>query len=368
MRSLRARLFVAILGIVLRRGRRLAGARHRADPRRRPRDNSGRRRPPGGHAERARRPGTGLQGRPAGRPEPAAPARVGAAARLRTAPILGGAAGRRGRSRGSRRAAPRVRRRRSTTRRKRERQRRNRRAGLRLRRPPAGEFGPRRHSPRRRLRRRLPALPRGAADRERVRGAAGACGGAAGAADDPAAAPAGAAAGELASGRDPEPLPLEGTEELDHSPSPSTRCPGSWRVARDAERAVLLSVSHDLRTPLDLDPRLHRGDRGRHDRPGARAPPSSGARRERLERLVGDLLALARLRQGVLEVRSEPVDLAAVAREAEERLRPRAAEAGVSVRVQGEPSLVTADHGRDPAGRHQPARERDPGQPRAGRR
>ena len=34
-----------------------------------------------------------------------------------------------------------------------------------------------------------------------------------------------------------------------------------------------------------------------------------GREAERLERLVGDLLALARLRQGVLEVRREPVDL-----------------------------------------------------------
>ena len=66
----------------------------------------------------------------------------------------------------------------------------------------------------------------------------------------------------------------------------------------------------------------------------------------RLERLVGDLLALARLRQGVLEVRSEPVDLAAVAREAEERLRPRAQEAGVAVRIEGGEAPARADHGR----------------------
>jgi two-component system, OmpR family, sensor histidine kinase BaeS len=67
----------------------------------------------------------------------------------------------------------------------------------------------------------------------------------------------------------------------------------------------------------------------------------------RLERLVGDLLVLARLRQGVMEVSSEPVDLSAVAREAEERLRPRAQTAEVAVRVEVEgPAQVTADHGR----------------------
>ena len=71
-----------------------------------------------------------------------------------------------------------------------------------------------------------------------------------------------------------------------------------------------------------------------------------GREAARLERLVGDLLALARLRQGVLEVEREPVDLGAVAREAEERLRPRARAAGVEVRVEGGAAPATADHGR----------------------
>jgi signal transduction histidine kinase len=66
----------------------------------------------------------------------------------------------------------------------------------------------------------------------------------------------------------------------------------------------------------------------------------------RLQRLVGDLLALARLRQGVLEVRREPVDLAAVAREAVEGLTPRAREAGVGLRLEGGPAPAVADHGR----------------------
>jgi signal transduction histidine kinase len=45
-------------------------------------------------------------------------------------------------------------------------------------------------------------------------------------------------------------------------------------------------------------------------------------------------------------VRREPVDLGAVAREAEERLRPRAAEGGVEVRVEGDAAPAGADHGR----------------------
>ena len=71
-----------------------------------------------------------------------------------------------------------------------------------------------------------------------------------------------------------------------------------------------------------------------------------GREAARLERLVGDLLALARLSQGALEVEREPVDLGAVAREAEERLRPRAREAGVEVRVEAGAAPASADHGR----------------------
>ena len=110
---------------------------------------------------------------------------------------------------------------------------------------------------------------------------------------------------------------------------------GQLALAREAERAVLLSVSHDLRTPLTSIRGYAEGIEDGTVEP-REAAAVVGREAERLERLVGDLLALARLRQGVLEIRREPVDLAAVAREAEERLRPRAAEAGVRVAVEGQ--------------------------------
>ena len=155
----------------------------------------------------------------------------------------------------------------------------------------------------------------------------------------------GRAAGELAAGRHPEPVPREGTTELDELAVAFNGMSEQLAVARDAERAVLLSVSHDLRTPLTSIRGYAEGIEDGTVEPGEAAAVvarESG----RLERLVGDLLALARLRQGVLEVRTEPVDLAAVAREAEERLRPRAREAGVEVRVEGGAAPVLTDHGR----------------------
>ena len=153
------------------------------------------------------------------------------------------------------------------------------------------------------------------------------------------------AAGELAAGRRPEPVPPGAPRSSTSSPAPSTRCPSSSALARDAERAVLLSVSHDLRTPLTSIRGYAEGIEDGTVEP-REAAAVVGREAARLERLVGDLLALARLRQGVLEVRREPVDLAAVAREAEERLRPRAAEAGVEVGVEGGPAPAIADHGR----------------------
>lgn len=155
----------------------------------------------------------------------------------------------------------------------------------------------------------------------------------------------GAAAGEVAAGGRPEPVPPEGTEELDELAAAFNGMSEQLALARDAERGVLLSVSHDLRTPLTS---IRGYAEGIED--GTVEPREAAAvvAREatRLERMVGDLLALARLRQGVLEVHREPVDLAAVAREAVEGLAPRAREAGVALRAEGGPSPAVADHGR----------------------
>jgi signal transduction histidine kinase len=153
------------------------------------------------------------------------------------------------------------------------------------------------------------------------------------------------AAGELAAGRHPEPAPLEGTEELDRLATSFNEMSEQLSLARDAERAVLLSVSHDLRTPLTSIRGYAEGIEDGTVEP-RQAAAVVGREAERLERLVGDLLALARLRQGVMEVRREPVDLVAVAHEAEERLRPRAGEAGVKVGVVGGAASASADHGR----------------------
>ena len=136
----------------------------------------------------------------------------------------------------------------------------------------------------------------------------------------------------LARGRSPEPIPHQGTTELAELGAAFNDMSTQLTRAREAERAVLLSVSHELRTPLTSIRVYAEGIEDGTVEP-VNAARIVGREARRLERLVGDLLALAKLRQGVLEVRREPVDLAAIARETEERLRPQAQAAGVNVRI-----------------------------------
>jgi two-component system sensor histidine kinase BaeS len=150
----------------------------------------------------------------------------------------------------------------------------------------------------------------------------------------------------LAAGKSPEPLPRERTEELSALADAFNEMATQLERAREAERSVLLSVSHDLRTPLTAVQGYAEGIEDGTLEPGAAATVIA-REAKRLERLVDDLLALARLRQGILEMRSEPVDLGAVLREAGERLRPQAEGAGVALAVESAgDGAVTADHGR----------------------
>ena len=150
----------------------------------------------------------------------------------------------------------------------------------------------------------------------------------------------------LAAGGSPEPLPRERTEELASLADAFNEMAAQLARAREAERSVLLSVSHDLRTPMTAIRGYAEGIEDGTIEPRQAAVVVARESR-RLERLVDDLLALARLRQGILEVRREPVELGEVLREAEERLRPQAEAAGVELRLDPNgDGRVIGDHGR----------------------
>lgn len=117
--------------------------------------------------------------------------------------------------------------------------------------------------------------------------------------------------------------------------------------ARGMERAFLLSVSHDLRTPLTsirgYSEAIADGTvEGNEARVRAAEIISSEARR--LDRLVADLLDLARLDSLQFSLRPQAIDAATVVRAATEAFNPAAEEIGIATHVEAEgPIAATAD-------------------------
>jgi two-component system sensor histidine kinase BaeS len=121
----------------------------------------------------------------------------------------------------------------------------------------------------------------------------------------------------------------------------------SLERARALEQQFLLSVSHDLRTPLtSIRGYAEAISDGAGDPARAAAVISSEARR--LERLVADLLDLAKLQTSSFSLHLEPVDLGRLAAVAVEGFEPDAAERGLMIRALGSglPLPVSADHDR----------------------
>jgi two-component system sensor histidine kinase BaeS len=118
-------------------------------------------------------------------------------------------------------------------------------------------------------------------------------------------------------------------------------------VARGHERAFLLSVSHDLRTPLTsirgyAEAIADGTVEGKDSRIRAADVISSESRR--LERLVADLLDLARLDAHQFSLHPTPVDVHAVVRDAVEAFGPAAADLNLGLAVEpGAPVPATVD-------------------------
>jgi two-component system sensor histidine kinase BaeS len=101
--------------------------------------------------------------------------------------------------------------------------------------------------------------------------------------------------------------------------------------ARDQERQFLLSVSHELRTPLtSIRGYAEAVIDGATDDPVAAASVISSEAR-RLDRLVQDLLDLARLDADRFSLNLEPVDCAEVVRRVATGFRPRSVELGLEL-------------------------------------
>jgi two-component system sensor histidine kinase BaeS len=147
----------------------------------------------------------------------------------------------------------------------------------------------------------------------------------------------------LADGQQPEALPLAGPSELRGLAESFNTMAGQLTRAREAERSFLLSVSHELKTPLTAI----RGYSEALDE-GVLTPQRAvkviRTEAARLERLIADILNLARLDQQRFDIYPDTVDLAEIARESASRHAARARDLGVLIEVQaGESAPARAD-------------------------
>ena len=142
------------------------------------------------------------------------------------------------------------------------------------------------------------------------------------------------AARSLAAGERPTPIPAAGPNEAVALAEAFNEMAADLEAARAAERSFLLSVSHELKTPLAAI-----SGHAEALTEGVIGPGKVGevirSEAKRLERLVQDLLDLARLSQHTFTVRRELVDLAELAREAADRYQPQAQALGVSLSIGG---------------------------------
>jgi signal transduction histidine kinase len=136
----------------------------------------------------------------------------------------------------------------------------------------------------------------------------------------------------LADGHEPERVDVAGPQEVRELAESFNTMADQLSRARAAERSFLLSIGHELKTPLTairgyseaLEEGVLRPDR---------AVKVIRTEAARLERLIADLINLARLDQRRFDIHPETVDLAEIARESATRHAARARELGVSIQL-----------------------------------
>jgi heavy metal sensor kinase len=127
-----------------------------------------------------------------------------------------------------------------------------------------------------------------------------------------------------------------GVHELQSLSQAFNRMVDSLRRSDQAKNAFLADVTHELRTPLTvIKGTIETLEDGALDDAEGRGALLSAMHHEtdRLIRLVNDLLVLARAEAGALNLKMEPVDLAALARERCDRLSTLAAPRNMKLNV-----------------------------------
>jgi signal transduction histidine kinase len=149
----------------------------------------------------------------------------------------------------------------------------------------------------------------------------------------------------LAEGVSPDPVPVEGSKELALLATSFNEMAVQLQRAKEAERNFLLSVSHELKTPLTA---IRGYAEGLEDGAFTAGEAAATIREEarRLERLVRDLLDLARMNRREFAIHREEIDLGDVGREAVRRYEAEARAGGVELdatSADGAPALGDPD-------------------------
>ncbi len=158
------------------------------------------------------------------------------------------------------------------------------------------------------------------------------------------------AARALAGGRRDVAVAPEGPAEVAAVAEALNALTAALARSEGRQREFLLSISHELRTPLTAvtghAEALADGVITGEDVRQAGAVVLSEA--QRLNRLVSDLLDLARLGAADFRIDPAPADLCALVRAAEQAWRPRCAAEGVELRLElpSEPLIIVTDGGR----------------------
>ncbi len=160
---------------------------------------------------------------------------------------------------------------------------------------------------------------------------------------------------EIAAGNLDVSVPRSQVREVNEAATAFTAMGDALRAAllRQAEleqqrRLFITAVAHDLRTPLfALRGYLEGLDKGLATTPekAAHYVRVCQEKADALERLIADLFAYTRLEYLEQEPQRQPLDFGAVVTAAADGLRPRAAEKGVALALDGpgEPAMLNAD-------------------------
>ena len=137
-------------------------------------------------------------------------------------------------------------------------------------------------------------------------------------------------------------VPVEGARELALLAESFNEVAVALAKAREAERAFLLSVSHELKTPLTAI-RGYAEGLGEGVLPAEETAEIILRESSRLERLVGDLLDLGRMNKAEFSVRREPIDLEAIAQETVRRYESQARAFEVTLEAEGPAARAAGD-------------------------